>query len=111
MGKSLLSPDLKGRLSEQVVANELFYRYDRQDWLSSNVFFWKNGSEVDFVVKREKRLLPVEVKYQKNAGPSDLKAIKRLGSKNGILISRDRLEMEDGFAIIPLELFLVSHPG
>ncbi|MDI6809986.1 MAG: DUF4143 domain-containing protein, partial [Candidatus Eisenbacteria bacterium] len=96
------------RLTEQVIANELFYRFDRPDWFNSRVFFWKNGGEIDFIVKREKELLPVEVKYQKNAGFQDLRTIKRLGFKRGILISMDRLEMEDGFAIIPVEIFLLA---
>ena len=106
--RSLASADMKARLTEQVIANELFYQFDRPDWLNSRVFFWKNGGEMDFIVKREKDLLPVEVKYQKNAGFPDLRTIKKLGFKRGILISRDRLEMEDGFAILPVEIFLLA---
>ena len=105
--RSLASADMKARLTEQVIANELFYQFDRPDWLNSRVFFWKNGGEMDFIVKREKDLLPVEVKYQKNAGFQDLRTIKRLGFKRGILISMDRLEMENSFAIIPAEIFLL----
>lgn len=108
VSRSLASADMKARLTEQVIANELFHRFDRTDWLNSRVFFWKNGGEIDFIVKREKDLLPVEVKYQNNAGFPDLRTIKKLGFKRGILISRDRLEMEDGFAIIPAELFLLT---
>ena len=106
--RSLASADMKARLTEQVIANELFYRFDRPDWLNARVFFWKNGGEIDFIVKREKDLLPVEVKYQKNAGFQDLRTVKKLGFKRGILISMDRLEMEDGFAIIPVEIFLLA---
>lgn len=105
--KALISADLKPRLAEMVVANELFDRYDRNDWLSSNVFFWKNGGEIDFIVKRERQLLPVEVKYRKNTGPSDLRLMKKLGLKKGILVSKDKLEKAGDFAIIPLELFLM----
>src|SRR3990172_6461681 len=108
VSRSLTSAGMKARLTEQVIANELFYRFDRPDWLNSRVFFWKNGGEIDFIVKREKDLLPVEVKYQKNAGSQDLRTIKKLGFKRGILISMDRLEMEEGFAIIPVEMFLLA---
>ena len=107
VSRSLTSAGMKARLTEQVIANELFYRYDRPDWLNSRVFFWKNGGEIDFIIKKEKELLPVEVKYQKNAGFQDLRTIKRLGFKRGILISMDRLEMENSFAIIPSEIFLL----
>ncbi len=105
--KALAGTDLKSRLVEMVVANELFDRYDRYDWLSSNVYFWKNGGEIDFVVKRERQLLPIEVKYQKDAGISDLRLMKKLGLKKGILVSKDKLEKEGDFVIIPLELFLM----
>lgn len=111
VSRALTSTDMKARLTEQVIANELFYRFDRSDWLNSRVFFWKNGGEIDFIVKREKVLLPLEVKYQKNAGSPDLRTIKRLGFKLGILISVDKLEMEDGFVIIPAGLFLLATSG
>ena len=52
------------------------------------------------------------MKYQKNAGFADLRTIKKLGFKRGILISADRLDMEeDGFTIIPVELFLLATGG
>ena len=108
VSRSLAGADMKARLTEQVIANELFYRFDRPDWFNSRVFFWKNGVEIDFIIKKEKELLSVEVKYQKNVGFQDLRTIKKLGFKRGILISRDSLEMEDGFAIIPAEIFLLA---
>ncbi len=106
--KALAGTDLKARLAEMVVANELFDRYDRYDWMSSNVHFWKNGGEIDFIIKRDGQLLPVEVKYQKDAGLADFKLMKKLGFKKGILVSKNTLEREDGFLIIPLELFLMT---
>ena len=112
VSRALTSPDIKAKLTEQIIANELFYRFDRPDWLNSQVFFWKNGGEIDFIIKREKVLLPLEVKYQKNVGFADLRTIKKLGFKRGILISADRLDMEeDGFTIIPVELFLLATDG
>lgn len=108
VSRSLTIASMKARLTEQVIANDLFYRFDRPDWLNTRVFFWKNGGEIDFIVRREKELLPVEVKYQKNVGSPDFGTMKKLGFKRGILISRDRLEMEDGFTIIPVEIFLLA---
>ena len=111
VNRALTSPDIKAKLTEQIIANELFYRFDRPDWLNSQVFFWKNGGEIDFIIKREKVLLPLELKYQKNVGFTDLRTIGKLGFKRGILISADRLEIEDGFTIIPVELFLLATGG
>ena len=44
-------------------------------------------------------------------GFTDLRTIGKLGFKRGILISADRLEIEDGFTIIPVELFLLATGG
>lgn len=108
VNKSFIGSDLKARLSELIVANELFYRVDRLDWLNSSLFFWKNGGEIDFIIKKGKQLFPVEVKYQKYAGTSDFKVMNRLGFKKGVIVSIDRLEMEQGFIILPIELFLIT---
>lgn len=106
--KTLIAEDIKAHLAEMIVGGELFARFDKFDWLNSNVFFRKNGGEVDFIVRRQKELLPIEVKYQKSAGFADFGTMKKLGFKKGILISRDRLEREGNFTIIPLELFLIA---
>jgi len=108
ISRALLSPALKAELAELVVANELFSRFDRLDWLNSNIFFWKNGGEIDFMVKKERDLLPVEVKYRRNLSASVFRTMKRLGFKRGIIVSMDRLEISDGFLILPLEIFLVT---
>jgi predicted AAA+ superfamily ATPase len=108
ISKALIGSDLKARLSEMVVAGELFARFDRSDWLNSNIFFWKNSGEIDFIVRKERQLLPIEVKYQKKAEFIDFSLMKKLGLKKGILISMDRLDRKEGFVIIPLELFLLT---
>jgi predicted AAA+ superfamily ATPase len=99
--------DMKGPLAEEVIANDLFRRFDRHDWLNSRVFFWKNGGEVDFVVQDGEGMFPVEVKYRQGAGLSDCAMMKKLGFKRGIVVSRDTLAMQEGFAVIPLPLFLL----
>jgi predicted AAA+ superfamily ATPase len=98
---------MKGALAEEVTANELFRRFDRHDWLNSRVFFWKNGGEVDFIVQDSAGLFPIEVKYQQGAGLSDFAMMKKLGFRRGIVVSKDTLAMQEGFAVIPLPLFLV----
>ncbi len=105
---SLTIGDLKARLVEQVVANELFSRFDRRDWLNSNIFFWKNGGEVDFIVRQAEQLFPVEVKYQQGATLADCVTMRKLGFKKGILVSRDTLASREGFVVIPVEMFLMS---
>ncbi len=103
----LAKGEIKGPLAEQMTANELFRRFDRHDWLNSRVYFWKNGGEVDFIVLERAGLFPVEVKYQQGAGLSDCAMMKKLGFKRGLVVSKDTLAIHEGFAIIPLPLFLV----
>lgn len=103
----IIGGDFKGSLAEEITANELFRRFDRNDWLDSRVFFWKNGGEVDFIIQESSELFPIEVKYQKGAGLSDCAMMKKLGFKRGIIVSNETLVMQDGFAVIPLPLFLV----
>jgi len=104
----LVNAELKSRLVEQVVANELFYRVDQRDWLNSNVFFWKNSGEIDFIVLRERNMIPVEVKYQKGADFSDFKVIHKLGFKRGLLVTADQMDLRDDFVMLPVEMFLLA---
>jgi predicted AAA+ superfamily ATPase len=103
----LIGGDMKAQLCEQLVANDLFRRYDRRDWLNSSVFFWKNGGEVDFIVKQDGRLFPIEVKYQQSAAPADCAMMRKLGFKEGLLITRNTLRQVDAYTLLPLELFLM----
>jgi predicted AAA+ superfamily ATPase len=105
--EKLIGGDMKAQLSEQVMAHDLFRRYDRRDWLNSSVFFWKNGGEVDFIVKQDGRLFPIEVKYQHSAEPGDCATMRKLGFREGLLITKNRLHHGDGYTLLPLELFLM----
>jgi len=105
--EKLMGGNMKAQLCEQVVANDLFRRYDRRDWLNSSVYFWKNGGEVDFIVKQDGRLFPIEVKYQQSAGQSDCATMRKLGFREGLLITRNTLLQVDGYTLLPLELFLM----
>ncbi len=48
------------------------------------------------------------LKYRKKMGFSDFKMMDKLGFKEGIMISREKLERRNGFYIIPIELFLIT---
>ncbi|MFQ6094393.1 MAG: ATP-binding protein [bacterium] len=100
--------NVKGKLVEIAVANHLFGIFDRKEWTSSRVYFWRDAGEIDFLVKVESGLLPIEVKHQKEVDFRDFKSIQKLGFRRGILISQNVLEKQDGFFIIPLELFLLN---
>ena len=97
----------KSCLAEMLVANALFRQYQSTDWTRANIMFFRNKGEIDFLIKKDERLMPVEVKYQKNAGISDIRLMRKLGFRNGIIVSRETFFYEDGFMGIPLGIFLV----
>ena len=105
--ETIAGGEMRSPLAEAVTANELFRRFDRNDWLNSRVFFWKNGGEVDFIVRDETGLFPVEVKFQQGAGLADCAMMKKIGLKRGLVVSRDTLLTQEGFSVIPLPLFLM----
>jgi len=72
-----------------------------------NMMFFRNKGEIDFLIKKDNRLMPVEVKYQKSTGISDIRLMRKLGFGNGIIVSRETFFYEDGFMAIPLGVFLV----
>ena len=54
--------------------------------------------------------MPVEVKYQKNAGINDIRLMRKLGFSNGIIVSKETFFYEDWFIGIPLGIFLRIMP-
>jgi len=76
-----------------------------------NIFYWrgKRGggreSEVDFVLKHNSTLIPVEVKYRKSIRSEDLRGLKRFGG--GILLTQEGdVKVHGKITAIPVELFL-----
>ena len=78
--------------------------------------YWRRGkNEVDIVLERNKKLVPVEVKYSKEIEKKDLRGLLRFMSEGkadfGILVSEETLsEVREGdktIWIIPAWLFLL----
>ena len=108
----LLNPERKSILIEALVLNHLnraFYNFLPSDLYDpSDLLFYsktKKGQEIDFVVRTEKGLQGIEVKYQNQIKAGDLMGIKKL--RSGIIISKNTLEQRDRIALIPASLFLV----
>ena len=72
-----------------------------------NLHYWysKRGSEIDFVIQREKSLLPVEVKYQEKISPSDYITLSRVFGKGLVLTKKECFKREEIIGI-PVSLFL-----
>jgi len=98
---------IKSCLAEMAVANLLFHRYEVKDWTGSRVFFFRNNGEIDFLIKQDNILMPVEVKYQNKIEKNDFKLINKLGFKKGVIISKDTFYCNNGYMSVPLEIFLM----
>ncbi len=96
-----------GHLIEALVARHLFPREN---------YYWRNYFEVDFIVKNESAILPVEVKYQRQINRDDLKGLisfsEKFDVKKMIVISDNLYKKEkinDRVVLfVPAWLFLCS---
>jgi len=86
----------QGRIVESMIAAHL---------LPLSPLYWRDGSEVDIVLERDGGLLPVEVKYRKQAG--DFKGIRKFadlyGCHKAVVVTGDelrRIEAGDLFILL-----------
>ena len=100
------SPERVGKLAEGVVCDHLIrlafmlspqkHAFDP----TTSLFYWrsKRNREVDFIVRIDATLVPVELKFQASVEPEELFTIAEFnmigGSKSGIMLSRDELVVE-----------------
>jgi len=70
----LKEPSNLGYIVENVVASHL------KRIKSSEIFYWRNGGEIDFVIyKNGKKISLIEVKYQAKINPENAKILNKLG--------------------------------
>ncbi len=106
--KMILNHDFKSQLIESVVFGHLL-KHEKSYEFGNKIFFMKGTKEIDFLFRQEKKkFLAIEVKYQNQVKNRDFDAIKHHGFKNGILISKDTIDIESDFKILPVELFFLS---
>ncbi len=117
--KSLDNPEIKSKIVEQVVADHCirmaFHMASKKTGFSyeSSVFYWKskNLREVDFVIRDNDSLIPIEVKYQNRIKKDDLYGLidfkKATKTNRGIIITKNELRVEKEAVLIPASLFLL----
>lgn len=79
----------------------------------SSVFYWKSkqNREVDFVIRDDDSLIPIEVKYQNDIkrddyyGLIDFKKVTK--TKNSIILTKNDLRVKKEATLIPVSLFLM----
>lgn len=79
----------------------------------NSVFYWRGSEEreVDFVIKEENSVIPVEIKYQNKIKKEDYYGLidfkKVSGEKEALLITKDELSVGTEATNIPIVLFLI----
>lgn len=104
----LLNPNIfgefKGRLVENYVQQQLMAMGHK------SLFYWTSGNtaEIDFVIKHENLVLPVEVKSGTNARSRSLKVYReKYKPELALRFSLQNLKREDGLLNVPL--YLIEH--
>jgi len=117
--KNLDKPEFKSQIVEQVVSDHAirlaFNLAPKKTGFEyqSSVFYWKskNNREVDFVIRDDDSLIPIEVKYQNDIkkddyyGLIDFKKVSK--TKNSIILTKKDLRVESEATLIPVSLFLL----
>jgi len=106
LGEPELTDTSKGRIMETLAFNHARA-------LSGPVHYWRHGKmEVDIVLKRNGKPIPIEVKYQETITKKDLKSVNRFMDRfkceNGLVLTKDTLEKRGSITLIPVWLFLLS---
>lgn len=87
-------------------------------------FFWRDPfkNEVDLILEQDKKIVPIEVKYQNTITKNDLKGLLKFCDKfrlsKAILLTKDLQKSEKirlngktlGIEYIPIHLFLLDNP-
>ncbi|MYG33522.1 MAG: ATP-binding protein [Cenarchaeum sp. SB0677_bin_16] len=110
----------QGTLVEGVVANHLIrlafsISSKKQNFEYSDIlYYWRYGKdkEVDFVYNDgDGTEVPIEVKFQNRITSRDLDGLinfkRNTGQRNAILLSKDKLSLENEYVAIPVSLFLL----
>jgi uncharacterized protein len=92
-------PEAFGKLIENLVFNVLEQKY-RDHALSDNLSFWRQGEkEIDFIVFKEKNILPIEVKFSNKIDNKNLKVltdyIKSKQLEFGVVVTKNELNKKE----------------
>lgn len=113
----IANDEWRGRLVEMVVAGHLIrllYRLSPSDVFThhENIFYWRGKGrgggerEVDFLLKYDGGIFPVEVKYKGRIRCEDMRGFSRFDG--GVLLTGGGdLKVEKNVTIIPVEVFLL----
>lgn len=92
-------PQAFGKIIENIIYNVLSLQYKGNE-LADSLSFWRQGQkEIDFIVSRDGKRLPIEVKFSNNISSRDLKVLTDYISKKnleyGVAVTKSELNKKN----------------
>lgn len=95
-----------GHLLENLVLSQFLKDEKNQ------ITYWRDNikkQEISFLMKQNKKLTSILIKYDKEIKQADEEIFKNAGFKQGIIISKNSLENRKNLKIVPLSYFLIFY--
>jgi len=102
--------DVFNALVENVVFSHLARNGDGEG--KERLTYWRDNvckQEITFLVHNGKKIMPILLRYSQEIEDKDLKIFKQAGFRQGIIISRERMENRGNIKIMPLTYFLLFY--
>ncbi|MDP2736846.1 MAG: ATP-binding protein, partial [bacterium] len=96
-----------GRVFGALVENVVLSHLTKDE--TNKITYWRDNikkKEINFLVKRDKNITPILIRYNQEITQADFNIFKQAGFKKGVIISKDKLENKNGISIMPLTYFL-----
>jgi uncharacterized protein len=98
LNKNQILIEFKGALTEQFVGQELKLQFDLFYWTAENA-----TAEIDFIIQKEQKIIPIEVKAEENLKAKSLKIfVEKFENTNAIRTSMNTYRKENWLENIPL---------
>jgi len=108
LGRDILNrSEILGRIAEGITVNAL----SRAGFFA---FYWRHrDKEVDIILGKKGKILPIEVKYASKVEQRDLSGIISFQNKYrtqwAVVITKDKFTIEENFIYLPLWFFLLMN--
>ena len=104
---SLYQEEIFSNLVENLVFCHLNRVIHEKD---SSITFWRDNikkTEIDFILKSNKKTVPILVRYSNEIVDKDKKVFAQAGFEEGVIISKNIMDLNGKIKIMPLNYFLL----
>ena len=108
---SLYQEDIFSSLVKNLVFCQLIKNRQTYDGLS-DITFWRDNikkSEIDFLVRVNKKQVPILIRYNNKITEQDRKMFSQAGFDEGVIVSKSILDLDGKIKTVPLSYFLLRY--